>query len=195
MTSAFGIEHISKYSREYGSAREVPDHTTRRKLRPLPDTERITLRKKRIKKSYTKIAPKLMRAAAKGDRYAAQRLAAGSQGKKVAYHLNEAKAANSSKVSPLNPRARKARATTAKVSTIAAGMAQRTGTDAAQAAKKTAGSISAANYATGSGVRGATEAKPKLFSSGNKIMGASVLGGAAAGGGGAIYANQRRKSA
>ena len=196
MTSAFGIEHvISKYSREYGTANVVPDHTTRRKLRPLPNTEVIKLKRKRVAKSYTKLAPKLMAAAAKGDRYASQRLAAGSAGKTVNFHQKAAKEIPDTKGIGRFSGSGKARKAAQTNQYQAAALARGTGNAAAQAAKKTASSISAVNYAAGSGVRGVTEAKPKLFSTGNKIMGASVLGGAGVGGGAAVYANQRRKSA
>lgn len=148
----------------------------------------------RISKSYTKLAPKLMAAAAKGDRYASQRLAAGSAGKTVNFHLKAAKEIPDTKGIGRFSGSGKARKAAQTNQYQAAAMARKTGKSAREAAQKTVGSISAVNYATGSGVR-ATEAKPKLFSTGNKIMGASVLGGAAVGGGGAIYANQRRKSA
>ena len=53
MRSPFGVDHgwIKKYSRAYGTARKVEDKTTRAKLRPLPDTQKITIRqtKKKLK--------------------------------------------------------------------------------------------------------------------------------------------------
>jgi hypothetical protein len=49
-SSAFGVEHgwtwFEKYSRAYGTAREVQGRQRPRKLRPLPDTELITLKRK-----------------------------------------------------------------------------------------------------------------------------------------------------
>jgi hypothetical protein len=213
MQSAFGVDHgdlFSKYSMAYGNNRAAISDIAKDKKKRIK-----AMAKKRsgeivakphehvdswfgVKKSYTKIAPKLMAAAAKGDAYAQARLAAGSQGKKVAYHLNEAKAANSSKVAPLNMRARKARNTTAKVSTIAAGMAQRTGTASAQGAKKMVSERSAANVARPMGGVGATEraAKPEhspLLS--GKVMLGTLGAGAAATGGGALYANRKPRTA
>jgi hypothetical protein len=220
MPSAFGVEHeILKYSREYGSANEVPDNTTRRKLRPLPDTEKITIRKgprkkrktelqvaREIAKSYAKLAPKLAAAAAKGDKYAALRMAAGNQGPKVAEHMAVSRSANKNVVPLLNRRGRQAKLNQAKVSHLKAIGAAQTGRTAAQGAKKIASDASATNYAregTGIGtmeehaqrMMGTTPRKPDYERKSGKVKMLTAGAVGVGGGGGAYLYSQRKKSA
>jgi hypothetical protein len=213
MQSAFGVDHgdlFSKYSMAYGNNRAAISDIAKDKKKRIK-----AMAKKRsgeivakphehvdswfgVKKSYAKIAPRLMAAAAKGDAYAAQRLAAGAQGKKVAQHIQAAQAVPDTRGIGRFSGSGRARKGAQTQLYQAAAAEKRTGTASAQGAKKMVSERSAANVARPMGGVGATEraAKPEhspLLS--GKVMLGTLGAGAAATGGGALYANRKPRTA
>ena len=195
MTSAFGIEHeISKYSRAYGTARKVPDHTTRMKLKKLPDTDKIIMRRKKLSKSFSDNAVRLAEAARKGHPYAQARLAAGQAGKSVNFHQKAAQEAGAATkgIKRLNPKVRGVREA-GKTSAIVADNMKNFGRGSKLGAQKIVNDASAASRVKTPAVAAAAPAK-QGWSTGNKLMAASVGAGAAGGAGGALYANRKRSA-
>jgi hypothetical protein len=210
MRSAFGVDHgeIIKYSGAYGVNRIANANIEKEKLKKrkaLKAGKKLEAPTKPhdhvnswfgsaspVKKSWTKNSARLMAAASRGNEYAASRVAAGAQGRKVAQHVQAARAtAPEPGVMSRFSRSGKTRRAAQTRHFQAASREKAVGFNAAESAKRIVNESSATSHTRGTSRLATMENKPKQGISGSyKLLGIGAGAGAA---GGAGYAYSQRK--
>jgi hypothetical protein len=219
MKSAFGVDHgeIIKYSGAYGVNRIAVANIEKDKLKKrkaMKDGKKLPPEPvkhhqhvdswfgsasplKGVKKSFTSNSARLMAAAARGNEYAAAKVAAGAQGKKVAQQMRQAQQANVQVkgIRRMSPKVR-AMQNKAKSHTVAANQAKASGYHAAQAAKGAVSRASAASFQKPGTPRlgSIAERRPEPSTTGGtlKLLGAGAGIGAAGGTAGYAYSQRKR---